>query len=193
MEIRRSLSFVRQCIVRPRSVGAVLPSSKYLAEKMVRHINFDEARCIVEYGPGTGVFTDRMLKGRREDTLILLLESNKKFYMLLKNKYRNVPNLFVIHASAEHIGTYLSQYDRPAADYIISGLPFSSLPAKLSAAILTQTRKYLKPGGKFITFQYTLLKKGLIGHYFPDIRIERTVRNIPPAYVLSCTNKEMCA
>ena len=179
--------------MRPRSVGAVLPSSKYLAEKMVRHINFDEAGCIVEYGPGTGVFTDRMLKARREDTVILLLESNKKFYMLLENKYRDVPNLFIIHASAEHVGTYLSQHGRPSADYVISGLPFSSLPAKLSAAILTQTRKHLKPGGKFITFQYTLLKKSLIRRYFPDIRIERTVRNIPPAYVLSCTNRGICA
>lgn len=40
----------------------------------------------------------------------------------------------------------------------------------------------------FITFQYTLLKKGYIGSYFEDISLERVVLNIPPAYVLKCQN-----
>ena len=193
MELKRNLTFVKQYIAKPRSVGAVWPSSKYLASKMIRNVNFDEARYIVEYGPGTGVFTDKMLKHRRADTVLLLLENNGKFYKQLKDKYRDVPNLFVFHDSAEQIGKYLSLHGVSEADYIISGLPFSSLPREISSNILAQTKKHLKPGGKFITFQYTLLRKAFIGHYFRDIHIKREMRNIPPAYVFCCASVGRCA
>ena len=186
MEIKNNLSFIKQYITKPRSVGAILPSSNNLARKMISYINFDKARYIVEYGPGTGVFTDEMLKKRKEDTLVLLLECNTKFYKQLKQKYSHEPNLLIINDSAEHLEKYLLAHNIPQVDYIISGLPFASLPPEVSSNILTQTKKYLSLEGRFITFQYTLLKKDFIGAYFDDIKITKEVRNIPPAYILCC-------
>ena len=182
----KSLIFLKEYITKPRTVGAVLPSSKYLADKMVANIDFDRARCIVEYGPGTGVFTDKILKLRRADTVLILIENNAEFYGQLKNKYRAEANLSIINDSAEHVCKYLPEYG--AADYIVSGLPFASLPPEVSSNILQETQKCLKHGGKFITFQYTLLKRDFIGGYFRDIEIKRELRNVPPAYVLSCSN-----
>ena len=54
--------FLSQYITNPRSIGAVLPSSKFLADKMVESIDFKKAKYIVEYGPGTGVFTNKLLE-----------------------------------------------------------------------------------------------------------------------------------
>jgi len=180
------LSFVFQYLFKPRTVGAVMPSSKYLAEKMVAGIDFDNARCIVEYGPGTGPFTEEILKRRNKETTVILLEYNDTFCKLLQEKYHNEENLHIINSTAETIGAQLEKFGFAYVDYIVSGLPFASLPAAVSQNILKQTRRYLKNDGYFITFQYTLMKKGLIGQFFKNIEIEKEIRNLPPAYVLRC-------
>ena len=186
MPISNGLHFIKQYITKPRTVGAVLPSSKYLAGKMTRNIDFKSAKCIVEYGAGTGVFTDSILKQRNPGTVVILFENNKEFYTMLREKYCNEANLYVVSDSAEHVGEYLHKHNFDYADYIISGLPFASLPQEVSSKIMAHTKKYLKPGGSFITFQYTMLKRDFIGQYFHDISIDRELRNVPPAYIFCC-------
>jgi len=179
-------AFLLQYIFKPRTVGAILPSSKYLAEKMVAGINFDNAECIVEYGPGTGAFTEKILQNRKSDTVVILFEMNNAFCKALEKKYGGEPNLYIINDSAQNIGQQLESRSIMYADYIVSGLPFASLPQDVSLNILTETKKHLNPIGMFITFQYTLLKKDLITRFFDKIEIERELRNVPPAYVLRC-------
>lgn len=58
----KGLLFLFQYIVNPRTVGAILPSSRFLGDKMVKRINFAKAKYIIEYGPGTGVFTEELLE-----------------------------------------------------------------------------------------------------------------------------------
>lgn len=182
------LSFIKQYIVRPRIVGAIMPSSEYLARRMIEDIDFNNAQYIVEYGPGTGVFTEQLLKKRNKNTVILLIEYNYEFYKLLIEKYKSENNLYIINDSAENVSKYLNEYSIPYVDYIVSGLPFASLPKKVSSTILDRTKTILKSSGKFITFQYTLFKKSFINEYFDNINIKREFRNIPPAYVFSCIN-----
>ena len=181
-----ALKFILQYITKPRTVGAILPSSKYLAKKMIAQVDFDKASCIVEYGPGTGVFTDEILGRRKPDTRLILLERNPEFADQLTKKYENTKNVIVINDTAEQIGKYLNMYSIPKADAIISGLPFASLPKETSENILKETKKHLCDGGKFITFQYTLLRKGFFAKHFCEITITHEIRNIPPAYVLCC-------
>ena len=76
--------FIKEYIKHPRKVGAIAPSSKYLAYKMIKEINFELAKCIVEYGPGTGAFTEKILARAKDDTKIILLEVNEEFYCKLK-------------------------------------------------------------------------------------------------------------
>ena len=181
------LSFILEYISHPRTVGAIMPSSKYLAEKMVRSVNFETAEAIAEYGPGTGVFTDLLLKKRVPRTKIVLIERDKKFYEILCEKYADEPNMCIINDSAANIGMYMIQYELPHMDYIISGLPFASLPREISSNILAGARENLKPEGEFISFQYSLFKKDLIGKYFSKIEITMEFRNLPPAYVFCCS------
>jgi len=181
-----SLKFLLRYIFKPRTVGAILPSSRYLARKMVQGIDFESAESIAEYGPGTGVFTEMLLSKRKPETRLIIIEKETSFYSILREKYASLPNVFVINDTAENIGEYLSQHSIPHLDYIISGLPFASLPQHVSTGILEQAKKHLKPDGAFITFQYTLLKKDFIGQFFSKIKISREVRNVPPAYVLFC-------
>lgn len=180
-----NLKFILQYILKPRTTGAILPSSRFLACKMVENIDFARAKCIVEYGVGTGVFTEKLLEKRREDTTLLLFERNEDFCGILHEKYRDKKNVHVIADSAENIGDYLGKHGFSHADYIISGLPFASLPPEVSKNILAQTVKFLSPEGCFTTFQYSLLKMGFFLKYFSSYTKKRELRNVPPAYVLT--------
>ncbi|MHC1682039.1 MAG: class I SAM-dependent methyltransferase [Clostridiaceae bacterium] len=182
------ISFLKQYIRSPKTVGAVLPSSAYLAEKMVEGIDFKRAKCIVEYGPGTGVFTEKLVENKEEDTVIILIEYNYGFYSILKSKYKNHDNIYVINDSAENMDKYLEKYNIPSVDYIVSGLPFASLSKAVSSKILNTTKNILSEDGRFITFQYTLFKKFFINEFFEEIDVKREFKNFPPAYVLSCKN-----
>ena len=185
-----ALRFILQYVTKPRTVGAVLPSSKYLARKMVAQVDFDVASFIVEYGPGTGVFTDEILGRLKPGARLILLERNAGFAKRLAIKYENAQHVTVINDTAEQIGKYLRIQGVPKADCILSGLPFASLPQEVSESILKETKKHLSDGGKFITFQYTLFRKSFFAKHFCEISITREIRNIPPAYVLCCHNNK---
>lgn len=182
------IKFLIEYVKSPRTVGAVAPSSKKLAVEMVRAIDFKNAKCIVEYGPGTGVFTDKLVERKKQDTLLILLECNKEFCKKLEERYNGLDNIMIINDSAENVDIYLEKYNLKNVDYVVSGLPFASLPKSVSNKILKKTRIILKKDGLFITFQYTLLKKEFIAGYFKEIELERVALNVPPAYVLKCQN-----
>ncbi|UOY87651.1 class I SAM-dependent methyltransferase [Bacillus glycinifermentans] len=183
----KRLLFLFQYIGNPRTVGAILPSSRFLGDKMMKGVDFKKAKYIIEYGPGTGVFTKKLLEKRNPETIILLVEQNKEFYSLLKEKFKEERNLFIVYGSAENIIEHLREYGIPYIDYVISGLPFASLPKSVSNKILLETSKILKKDGEFITFQYTKYKKTFIEQFFTKIDVKRELRNVPPAYVFSCS------
>lgn len=182
-------NFFIQYITHPRTVGAILPSSKRLACKMIDNINFADCKCIVEFGPGTGIFTKEILKKRNENTIFFLIEYNKEFYNILVSKYGQLKNVHIINDSAENITYYIKEYAIESVDYIVSGLPFASLPKHMSEKILAESKKVLGNKGEFITFQYTQFKVPLINNYFKNLHSKRELLNIPSAYVFRCTNR----
>ncbi|BBF43082.1 ribosomal RNA adenine dimethylase domain protein [Lachnospiraceae bacterium KM106-2] len=184
------LQFIKQYIKHPSKVGAVAPSSRYLAEQMMETINFNRCQCIVEYGAGTGVFTKEIIKRKKEDTLFLVIEENEVFYRELLQQFGEYENVRIIHGKAEQVDQYLKQYDQSKADYIVSGIPFASLPKVVSNQILRKTETVLGGKGVFITFQYTMFKKKLFERYFTVRRYKKVYRNVPPANVLVMKNKE---
>ena len=182
------MNFFVEYLKHPRIIGAVLPSGKNLARQMVAPIHFDTCRCIVEYGPGTGVFTDELARRKKESTRLLVIEQNANFCAELRKKFKNVPNVFILHGDAGRVEDYLKRYGIDHADYIVSGLPIASLPKAVAKDILNATRRAMGRSGSFITFQYTLLKKRLFTEYFRIAHTSYEVKNFPPAYVLTMQN-----
>ncbi|MGB4762375.1 MAG: rRNA adenine N-6-methyltransferase family protein [Candidatus Saccharimonas sp.] len=181
--------FFRQYLGNLRSVGAIAPSSRHLARKMVAAIDFDTANVIVEYGPGTGTITAEIVPRLHPDATLLLIETNQAFCTHLREIYRDNPAVKVIHGSAAATAKHLRTHKLAPPDAIISGLPFAALPGDISRAILDTTVKLLGDRGVFVAFQYTLLKRELFERYFSTLRITREIRNLPPAYVFRCDNQ----
>ena len=190
--------FLREYLSAPNTVGALAPSSRHLAASMTASIDFDKAHCIVEYGAGTGVFTKVVAARKRRDTTYIVIEQNDRFYEMLRKQFHGMPGVVLIHGDAGNVCDFLREQGFRHADYIISGLPFTSLPRQVSHRVLSQTQKAIGTEGVFTTFQYTLLRKTFLENYFNIQRIVRVWRNLPPAYVLDmklkcCQGKQTSA
>ncbi|PHD55782.1 hypothetical protein COF40_29955 [Bacillus toyonensis] len=101
------------------------------------------------------------LKRKKEHTPLLLIEINERFAQTLHEKHKYEPNVHVIHGSAENIQQYIEEHNITKVDVVISGLPFSSLPNKISSLILLHVQKTLNKNGIFVTFQYSQIKKAV--------------------------------
>lgn len=182
-------NFLKEYISQPDTIGAIAPSSRYLATAMADSIDFAKARCIVEYGAGTGVFTREVAARKKPGTVYIVIEQNDRFYEMLQRQFQGTAGLALVHGDAKDVCRFLEEQGFQHADYIISGLPFTSLPEPASRRILSQTRKAVGTEGVFTTFQYTLLRKRFLEEYFHIRKIFRIWRNFPPAYVLNMKRK----
>ncbi|WP_139920887.1 class I SAM-dependent methyltransferase [Hymenobacter sp. DG01] len=177
--------FVEEFFRNPATVGSLIPSSPALTSKVMEPIDFATASCIVEYGPGTGVFTDVLMGRRRPETTLVLIEANRRFAQLLRQRYAGHAGVHVVHGSADKTGQYLQELGVGQVDYVVCGLPFSSLPRRLGWRILEHTAQLLGPEGRLVLFQYSLQNKRLFERFFRPLQEEHVLLNLPPAYVLT--------
>ncbi|CAN5432118.1 rRNA adenine N-6-methyltransferase family protein [soil metagenome] len=178
--------FFSEFLKQGKNVGAVAPSSKFLVKKMVEPINFAEVKCIVEFGPGTGIITHELLRLMPSDSILLAFEINKEFCEKL-NQIKD-PRLKIISDSAEKLEEYLTEYKVEKVDYIVSSLPFAMIPNQVVDAILEVAKKVVSKEGAFIQYQYSLNAYKRLKSLFKSVDLNFTPMNIPPAFVFTCTN-----
>ena len=175
--------FLWEYLKHPFRIGAVAPSGRRLARKMMEPVDFHRAEVIVEYGPGTGAFTREILSRKRPETSLILIEQNDTFFRELYARCQGKDNTTVVHGSAEEADRLVRELGVSCADAVISGLPFTSLPARVSLRVFAATRRLIKENGIFVTFQYSKVKEGLFARHFQIAEVLRERRNLPPAYV----------
>lgn len=183
--------FLQRFFRDPRSVGAVAPSSRFLARKMVEPIRWRAGVKIVEFGPGTGPFTDEIARRLPAGAQYLGIERDPVFAELLRRRF---PHLDFVCESVEGLVGILEERDLLPVDHIISGLPFASLPVEVSSRILDAIEGALANGATFTTFQY-LHAYGLpaarrfrreMRRRLGALRSARLeFRNLPPAFVFT--------
>lgn len=168
-------------------VGSMIPSSRFLAAKMLNHLPIKSAKVVVELGPGTGVFTRKIIEKLGENTQLIVIELNPDFYNALKINLKH-PNLHLKHDSADKIGQFIQELGFEKADLIISSLPLANFPNDLRNRILLTSKKYLTDDGKFVQFQYSLQSKKALEKVFKTVILDFTIFNFPPAFVYTCSN-----
>ena len=161
------------------------PSSPFLAKKMLESIDFGKVKVIVELGPGTGVFTKKMLAKMAPDAIILAFELNDSFIHMLQRDIKD-DRLHLIHDSAEKITEYLAKLGLTQADAVVSSLPLANFPQELKTKILQESRSVMHRESIYVQFQYSLNAKNLIKEVFHTVNITFTPVNFPPAFVYTC-------
>ncbi|AKL94582.1 ribosomal RNA adenine dimethylase RsmA [Clostridium aceticum] len=178
--------FLKNFIQQPSIVGSLVPSSKYLCLSMLKHINFESCKCIVEYGAGTGIFTKQIVSKKKKDTTFISFELNKNLFDIVKTLHDPENNVYIINDSAENLINYLVKQGIGEVDFVISGLPFAVLSKEVSQKILTNTYQTLSERGKFVTFQYSLQFLNILKGVFPEVKLGIQLFNIPPAFIYQC-------
>lgn len=172
--------------VRDKNVASITPTSSFGVKKVCSKINFDRENLIIEYGPGTGVFTRYLLENMDDHSRLILIERNKNFGSILKKKIHD-PRVVIVNDSAENVLDTLRACRESQADYILSGIPFILLNDELKNLILYNTHRALKKGGKFLVYQTCFQTdnhlKVHLDRYFPIVRSKYELRNIPPLRV----------
>src|SRR5690348_2779883 len=172
--------FLRGFLKNPVMVGSIIPSSRVLIEKMLSPVDWANTRLFVEYGPGVGTFTRPVLDHLGPDAKLVTIDTNPDFSRYLRDSIDD-PRLVTVNGSAADVERILADQDLGSADYVLSGLPFSTLPAGVGEDIAEATAKVIRPGGAFLVYQFSPKVLDFIKPHFDPIRRGFEWINVPPA------------
>lgn len=186
------INFLREYISNPGSIGAVAPSGRMLASRMLDGISLESAATVVELGPGTGAFTTEILHRISSEAKFIAIEKNPVFLAGLRQRFEN---LEIIEGDAGNLVHLLHHRGIDAVDVVVSGLPWAAFPETVQQKILSEVHDILAPDGRFVTFAYFGMHmlprarafRNLLESFFDQV--ERTPlawRNLPPAFAYHC-------
>ena len=172
--------FLKGFMKHPVMVGSVIPSSKVLIDRMLAPVDWANCKLFVEYGPGVGTFTQHILRRLAPDAVLLTIDTNPDFTTYLTSKIRD-SRLRAVTGSAADVREIIDGLGFEKADFILSGLPFSTLPAGIGPQIAEATAEALRPGGAFLVYQFSPKVRQFIAPHFERIDRDFEWVNIPPA------------
>ena len=174
--------FFKGFLKHPVMVGSIIPSSAMTVKKMLEPVKWDECKVFVEYGPGVGTFCRPVLERMKPDAALIVLDLTPDFIEYLGKSIRD-SRFYPIHGSAADVQKVLHELGHEKADYILSGLPFSTLPNQLGPKIAKETYDALRPGGAFLVYQFVKRARDFMTPHFDRIDNGYCVWNILPCHL----------
>ncbi len=183
------ITFLKQFMAGPKRVGALVASSRWLAEAITEAAGVCEASAVLELGPGTGAVTEVIIRKLGRGAPFLAIEISPEFVEVIRKR---CPGVRVVQDSAENAKKRLAEMGAATCDCIVSGLPWASFDDDLQDKLLATVLDVLAPGGRFAA--YTYIHSPLLpgGRRFRDKlcgafrEVEKTPvvwANLPPAFV----------
>ncbi len=191
------LAFIKNFLRHPTQVGAIAPSSPGLVETMVEWFDWQSVRGVVEFGPGTGVFTEAIVDRLHPDAKFFAIERSAELAAVTRNR---CPSITVYEDSVVNVAELCRRESIDHVDAIICGLPWASFSQSLQSEIMEAMLEVLPPGAQFATFAYwqgVVLPAGRrfsqrLRETFATVQRSQTVwRNLPPAFVYRCVRVEI--
>ncbi|WP_198150732.1 class I SAM-dependent methyltransferase [Caldimonas taiwanensis] len=177
--MRAVTAFMMLAFTRPTMVGAIWPSSCYLAQAMAR--GADGAQQIIELGAGTGAITEALYE-RHPRVPTTVVELQPEWAGRLRQRF---PGMTVLQAPAHEVLEAWCGGDEPVV--LVSSLPFRSLPARWRDGTSRAIERFLWAHPQRRLIQYTYQPRAPF-----DLQLGRGLvwrrravvwRNVPPAWV----------
>jgi phosphatidylethanolamine/phosphatidyl-N-methylethanolamine N-methyltransferase len=181
-QLRDSFEFLRGFVRNPAQVGSVMPSSRFLEQRLVRQAGIHDARTVVELGPGTGGTTAALLQAMAPAARLLAIELDPDFHRHLGATIAD-PRLLLELGSAERLAELLAAHRLAAPDAIVSGIPFSTMPKAVSDSIAAAIAQVLRPGGRFVAYQVRGHVADFVAPYLGEPDRQWEMVNVPPVRV----------
>jgi phospholipid N-methyltransferase len=160
--------FFKGFVKHPVMVGSIIPSSRLTITKMLAPVDWENCRLFVEYGPGVGTFCRPVLERLRGDGRLIVIDTNPDFIDYLTRTIRD-SRFTAVLGSAADVEEIVHAYGFEHADYVLSGLPFSTLPDGVGPAIAAATHRVLRPGGAFLVYQFSAKARDFMARHFTRI------------------------
>jgi phospholipid N-methyltransferase len=152
----------------PVMVGSIIPSSRFTITKMLAPVDWNECRLFVEYGPGVGTFCRPVLDRLRRDGALIVIDTNPLYIDYLRATITD-SRFTAVLGSAADVEDIVRAHGHDHADYVLSGLPFSTLPDGVGPQIAEATYKVLRPGGAFLVYQFSARARDFMARHFKRI------------------------
>ncbi len=143
------LPFLRAWLAAPLRVAAIAPSGPALARAMTAELSAPTGP-VIEFGPGTGVFTQAILDAGVAPEQLIMIEAGANFAALMRERF---PHVRLVEGSAGNLAD-VALFGAGQAGAVVSGLPILSMPKAVVRAILTTAFNELRPGGAMFQFTY---------------------------------------
>lgn len=191
--MKSKFKFFLQFIVKPGQTGSVWPSSRWLSRAMVKWIPLRKGLNILEFGSGTGVITDQIVKRFTDYAWFRGIEKNPEFFIHLKDKtyFKQILEDDVFNCKS-----IMKESNIEKLQVLISSLPLTLMNQEQLQGFFNLIAEVIEKDGSYSMFIYVhnivspkfwkvmkLLKKDL------DIRYKVVFLNIPPAIVVQGTRK----
>ena len=173
--------FLRGFFKHPVMVGSVMPSTQKLIDKMLGRVDWANTKLFVEYGPGVGTFCPTVLEHLGPDAHYIAIDTNPDFIDYLRIKFTDSRFIPVLGSAAD-VEKIVADHGFEQADYVLSGLPFSTLPKGVAPAIAAATHRVLKTGGAFLVYQFRPKVRDFLEPHWDRIDYSIEWWNIPPSH-----------
>lgn len=173
-------AFLRSLLSDPLRTGAIAPSGRRLARAVAAEVDPSAQGCVIELGPGTGVFTRALLERGIAPQRLVLIEFNPEFCSLLATRFAGVR---IIRGDAYEVARHAADAElgRPAA--IVSGLPLLNRPMSDRAQLIAAALELGGPDMPFVQFSYGIGPPVPPGATWRVSPARRVWLNFPPAAV----------
>src|SRR3546814_10718603 len=151
VEDRTALAF-REFFRNPLAVGSAFPASHFLVDAMLGPVDWSRMERVIEYGPGTGIFTRALLDRLPGHARLLAIDTSQAFIGHLRGEMRD-RRLVAVTGSADGVLEILAAQGWYRAACILSGLPFSTLAPERAERLMEASPCALRPAGKFPAYQ----------------------------------------
>lgn len=172
--------FFKGFLKHPVMVGSVIPSSDKLIHRMLDRVDWANTKVFVEYGPGVGTFCQHILDRMAPDAQMIAIDTNEDFVAYLRDGIRD-SRFSAVEGSAADVADIVRDHGHSSADFVLSGLPFSTLPPGVGARIASETHAVLRSGGAFLVYQFSPKVRDFLAPHFHTIDHGMEWWNVPPA------------
>lgn len=175
------IRFIRGMMSTPKTVGAIMPTSARMANRMASIINTGSGLPVLELGPGTGVITKAILDRGVAPENLVSVEYSSEFVRHLRGKY---PGVNFINGDAFSLAETLKEYRGMQFDCVISGIPLLNFPMHQRVSLIEDLLKLIPVGRPVVQFSYGPVSPVVARPDSYQVKhFDFIVRNIPPAQI----------
>lgn len=183
--------FLKKFICNRKEIGSIIPSSPFLAKKVIQKSYIERSSVIIELWAGTWSFTKiifEYLWKNKWNKKVFIIEKDIDLYNLLLKKFPDFKK-YIFNFDILELNDFFENKKISKVDLIISGLPFKSLPIDIFLFIVKWfLPQYSKKDTIFVQFSYFKWFYEMLIPYFKKIDIQKCILNIPRAYIFKCTH-----